>query len=161
MDNIDNFRKKNTHKIGNRLEIDDPGVKLIVNFDNKKRQAKGNRQVNIDNILLKQLDVKDQQIAKLQKALDQQQQLQLTTAAENHELKEHMRKLNDLIEISKTLDKRQTGDKKDNLSNENKTSNIVDKIDKQPQNKIVKLNSSSQIMSKSKAKKNWWNFWKS
>lgn len=64
MDNIDNFRKKHTHKIGNRLEIDDPGVKLIVNFDNKKRQAKGNRQVNIDNILLKQLDVKDQQITK-------------------------------------------------------------------------------------------------
>ena len=37
---------------------------------------------------LSDLDVKDQQIANLQHALDQQQKLQIATVAENHQLKE-------------------------------------------------------------------------
>lgn len=51
--------------------------------------SQNDKQINIDNVLLKQLNVKDQQIANLQKALDQQQQLQLATVAKNRELKKH------------------------------------------------------------------------
>ena len=76
---IKDFRSKYTHKVKNHLEIDDQGVKILANFDKQKRQAENDKQdkrdININDVLLKQLDVKDQQISKLQKALDQQQQL--------------------------------------------------------------------------------------
>ena len=53
----------------------------------QERQAENDKQdkrdISINDVLLKQLDVKDQQISKLQKALDQQQQLQLAALAEN------------------------------------------------------------------------------
>lgn len=91
---IKGFRSKHTHKVKNHLEIDDQGVKMLVNFDKQKRQERqvkndkhDKRETNINNVLLKQLDVKDQQISKLQKSLDQQQQLQLATLAENRQLK--------------------------------------------------------------------------
>jgi len=55
----------------------------------------------------KQLATKDQQIEHLTKLIDQQQQLQLTTVAENRELKYHIQKISDLLETSKLSQKRQ------------------------------------------------------
>src|SRR5699024_6884713 len=45
-----------------------------------------------------QISSKDQQIDHLTKLIDQQQQLQLETVAENHRLKEHVQKLSGLFE---------------------------------------------------------------
>ena len=57
--------------------------------------------------MLKQLNVKDQQIANLQQALDQQQKLQMATVAKNHQLKEHVQKLSGLLEPSSSIQKQQ------------------------------------------------------
>ena len=57
----------------------------------------------------KQLATKDQQIDHLTKLVDQQQQLQLATVAENHELTEHVKKLSSLIEISKPVQQKEDG----------------------------------------------------
>lgn len=128
---IKGFRSKHTHKVKNHLEIDDQGVKMLVNFDKQKRQERqvkndnhDKRETNINNVLLKQLDVKDQQISKLQKSLDQQQQLQLATLAENRQLKGHIQELNGLLESSNSTQKRQLTKKNDNLSNSDNSSYI-------------------------------------
>ena len=112
INSINGFRSKHTYKVKNHLEIDNQGVKLLANFDKQKRQErqqnqqdKNDNNENIDHILLKQLDVKDQQIAKLQQALDQQQKLQIATVAENRQLKEHVRKLSGLLEPSSSTKK--------------------------------------------------------
>jgi DNA-binding transcriptional MocR family regulator len=63
----------------------------------------------------KQLATKDRQIDQLTKLIDQQQQLQLATVAENKELTAHVQKLSGLIEISNTSKKRQENDKKENV----------------------------------------------
>ncbi|MCG0891318.1 hypothetical protein IMAU10418_02654 [Lactiplantibacillus plantarum] len=80
INSINDFRSKHTYKVKNHLEIDNQGVKILANFDKQKRQErqpnqqdKNDKNDKIDHILLKQLDVKDQQIANLQQALDQQQ----------------------------------------------------------------------------------------
>ena len=66
INSINGFRSKHTYKVKNHLEIDNQGVKMLANFDKQKRQERqSNRQAendkdkNIDQILLKQLDVKD------------------------------------------------------------------------------------------------------
>lgn len=59
----------------------------------------------------KQLATKDRQIDHLTKLIDQQQQLQLATVSENRELKDHVRKLNSLIETSKPVQEQQVNDK--------------------------------------------------
>lgn len=142
---IKDFRSKHTHKVKNHLEIDEQGVKMLANFDKQKRQdqqvnrqerqAENDKQdkkkTNINDVLLKQLDVKDQQISKLQKSLDQQQQLQLATLAENRQLKGHIQKLNGLLESSNSTQKRQATRKNGNLSNGANSSNTKDKNDKQ------------------------------
>lgn len=152
---INGFRNQHAHKVKNHLEIDEQGVKMLANFDKQKRQdQQENRQerqaendkqdkgkTNINNVLLKQLDTKDQQISKLQKSLDQQQQLQLATVAENNDLKEHVRKLSSLIEISKPVQQQEDG-KEANLSINNNPNYIRDK------KKIFK-----------KSKINWLHFW--
>ncbi len=89
INSINGFRSKHTYKVKNHLEIDNQGVKMLANFDKQKRQErqpnqqdkndKNDKNDKIDHILLKQLDVKDQQIANLQQALDQQQKLQIAT----------------------------------------------------------------------------------
>jgi len=89
----------------------------------------------------KQLATKDQQIDHLTKLVDQQQQLQLATVAENNDLKEHVRKLSSLIEISKPVQQQEDG-KEANLSINNNPNYIRDK------KKIFK-----------KAKINWLHFW--
>lgn len=166
INSINGFRSKHTYKVKNHLEIDNQGVKLLANFDKQKRQErqqnqqdKNDNNENIDHILLKQLDVKDQQIANLQQALDQQQKLQIATVSENHRLKEHVRKLSGLLEPSSATQQQQSNDKDDTLTNSSNTSHIKDKNDNQNQNKVAESRKSQEQIHKNKANKSWWHFW--
>lgn len=166
INSINNFRSKHTYKVKNHLEIDNQGVKILANFDKQKRQerqpnrqAENDKDKNIDQILLKQLDVKDQQIANLQQALDQQQKLQIATVSENHRLKEHVRKLSGLLEPSSATQQQKSNDKDDVLSNNVNTRHSKDKNDKQNENKVAESNKEQERLYKSKANKSWWHFW--
>ncbi|WP_300562190.1 DUF536 domain-containing protein, partial [Companilactobacillus sp.] len=114
---------------------------------------------NIDHILLKQLDVKDQQIANLQQALDQQQKLQIATVSENHRLKEHVRKLSGLLDSSSATQQQKSNDKDDVLSNNVNTRHSKDKNDKQNENKVAESRKIQEQIHKNKANKSWWHFW--
>ncbi len=166
INSINGFRSKHTHKVKNHLEIDNQGVKMLANFDKQKRQerqpnrqAENDKDKNIDQILLKQLDVKDQQIANLQQALDQQQKLQIATVAENHRLKEHVQKLSGLLEPSSAT-QQQSNDKDDTLSNSDNSSHIKDKNNKQNGNKVAVYDNRQKKSFKRKNNNNWWHFWK-
>ncbi|MGA3272660.1 MULTISPECIES: DUF536 domain-containing protein [Lactiplantibacillus] len=166
INSINGFRSKHTYKVKNHLEIDNQGVKMLANFDKQKRQerqpnrqAENDKDKNIDQILLKQLNVKDQQIANLQQALDQQQKLQIATVSENHRLKEHVRKLSGLLEPSSATQQQQSNDKDDALSNNANTRHSKDKNDKQNENKVAESNKEQERLYKSKANKSWWHFW--
>ena len=161
INSINGFRSKHTYKVKNHLEIDNQGVKMLANFDKQKRQerqpnrqAENDKDKNIDQILLKQLDVKDQQISKLQKSLDQQQQLQLTTLAENRQLKNHIQELSGLLESSNSTQKRQVTKKNDNFPNNDNSSHIKDK------NGVVGTDEKQKKIHKNKTNKSWWHFWK-
>ncbi|SPE23726.1 hypothetical protein LAS9267_02056 [Latilactobacillus sakei] len=165
INSINGFRSKHTYKVKNHLEIDNQGVKMLANFDKQKqqerqtnRQAENDKDKNIDHILLKQLDVKDQQIANLQQALDQQQKLQIATVAENHQLKEHVRKLSGLLESSSST-QQQSNDKDDTLSNNVNASQSKDKNDKQDKKNVVDTDKKQKKTRKNKAQLNWWHFW--
>lgn len=171
---IKDFRSKYTHKVKNHLEIDDQGVKILANFDKQKRQdQQANRQerqaendkqdkrdININDVLLKQLDVKDQQISKLQKSLDQQQQLQLAALAENRQLKDHIQKLSGLLESSSSTQKQQSTKKNDNLPNNDNSSHIKDQNDKKDKNGVVDTDEKQKKIHKDKVNNSWWHFWK-
>lgn len=161
INSINGFRSKHTYKVKNHLEIDNQGVKMLANFGKQKRQERQPNQQDkndkIDHILRKQLDVKDQQIANLQQALDQQQRLQIATVTENHRLKEHIRKLSGLLESSSTTQQRQSNDKDDTLSNSDNTSHIKDKNDKQNGNKAAEYRQKEAF--KNNANNSWWHFW--
>lgn len=171
---IKDFRSKYTHKVKNHLEIDDQGVKILANFDKQKRQdQQANRQerqaendkqdkrdININDVLLKQLDVKDQQISKLQKALDQQQQLQLAALAENRQLKDHIQNLSGLLESSSSTQKQQSTEKNDNLPNNDNSSHIKDQNDKKDKNGVVDTDEKQKKIHKDKVNNSWWHFWK-
>jgi len=166
INSINGFRSKHTYKVKNHLEIDNQGVKMLANFDKQKRQerqpnrqAENDKDKNIDQILLKQLDVKDQQIANLQQALDQQQKLQIATVAENHRLKEHVQKLSGLLEPSSAT-QQQSNDKDDTLSNSDNSSHIKDKNNKQNGNKVAVYDNRQKKSFKRKNNNNWWHFWK-
>lgn len=166
INSINGFRSKHTYKVKNHLEIDNQGVKMLANFDKQKRQerqpnrqAENDKDKNIDHILLKQLDVKDQQIANLQQALEQQQKLQIATVAENHRLKEHVQKLSGLLEPSGTTQQQQPSDRDDTLSNSDNTSHRKDKNDKQNGNKVDEYRNRKKKVSKSKTNNGWWHFW--
>lgn len=166
INSINGFRSKHTYKVKNHLEIDNQGVKLLANFDKQKRQerqpnrqAENDKDKNIDHILLKQLDVKDQQIFKLQKSLDQQQQLQLATLAENRQLKGHIQELNGLLESSNSTQKQQLTKKNDNLSNSDNSSYINKKNDKKNKNSVADTDENQKKIHKNKTKKSWWHFW--
>ncbi|PIO80209.1 DUF536 domain-containing protein [Pediococcus damnosus] len=166
INSINGFRSKHTYKVKNHLEIDNQGVKMLANFGKQKRQDRQSNQQDkndkndkIDHILLKQLDVKDQQIANLQQALDQQQKLQIATVAENHRLKEHVQKLSGLLEPSSTTQQQQSNDKDDNLSNSANTSRIKENNDKQNGDKVVESNNGQEKKQKNKPNKIWWHFW--
>ncbi len=166
INSINGFRSKHTYKVKNHLEIDNQGVKMLANFDKQKRQerqtnrqAENDKDKNIDHILLKQLDVKDQQIANLQQALDQQQKLQIATVSENHRLKEHVRKLSGLLEPSSATQQQQSNDKDDALSNNANTRHSKDKNDKQNENKVAESRKNQEQIHKNKANKSWWHFW--
>lgn len=94
-----------------------------------KNDKQDKRETNINDVLLKQLNVKDQQISKLQKSLDQQQ-LQLAALAENRQLINHIQELSGLIESSNSTQKRQATKKKDNFPNNDNPSHIKDKKDR-------------------------------
>ena len=167
INSINGFRSKHTYKVKNHLEIDNQGVKMLANFDKQKRQerqpnrqAENDKDKNIDHILLKQLDVKDQQISKLQKSLDQQQQLQLATLAENRQLKNHIQELSGLLESSNSTQKRQVTKKNDNLPNNDNSSHIKDKNDNQDKNGVVDTDEKQKKIHKNKTNKSWWHFWK-
>ncbi|ANZ68733.1 DUF536 domain-containing protein [Secundilactobacillus paracollinoides] len=171
---INGFRSKHTHKVKNHLEIDEQGVKMLANFDKQTRKyQQKNRQsrqvenekqdkkkTNIDDVLLKQLNVKDQQIANLQQALDQQQKLQMATVAENHQLKEHVQKLSGLLEPSSSTQKQQSKDKDDALSNNTNASHSKDKNDKQNGNKVAEYGNRQKKAFKNTVNNSWWNFLK-
>lgn len=166
INSINGFRSKHTYKVKNHLEIDNQGVKMLANFDKQKRQerqpnrqAENDKDKNIDQILLKQLDVKDQQISKLQKSLDQQQQLQLTTLAENRQLKNHIQELSGLLESSNSTHQQQLNDKDDTLSNSANSSHGREKNDKQNGNKVAESGKGQEQIHKNKANKSWWHFW--
>jgi len=165
INSINGFRSKHTYKVKNHLEIDNQGVKMLANFDKQKRQerqpnrqAENDKDKNIDHILLKQLDVKDQQIANLQQALDQQQKLQIATVAENHQLKEHVRKLSGLLEPPSSTQKQQANGKDAALSNNVNASHNRNKNDKQ--NEVVDIDKKQKKPFKNKTNNSWWHFWK-
>ncbi|MCP9317710.1 DUF536 domain-containing protein [Lactobacillus helveticus] len=66
-----------------------------------------------------QISSKDRQIDHLTKLIDQQQQLQLTTVAENRQLKEHVRNLNKTIKNSELFQDRQINDENSPFDSEN------------------------------------------
>ncbi|MDN6054577.1 MAG: DUF536 domain-containing protein [Lactococcus lactis] len=165
INSINGFRSKHTYKVKNHLEIDNQGVKMLANFDKQKRQerqpnrqAENDKDKNIDQILLKQLDVKDQQISKLQKSLDQQQQLQLTTLAENRQLKNHIQELSGLLEASSSTKKRQAAKKNDNLSNNVNPININDKNVNQGKDSVVDIDEEQNKICRKKSNKSWFHF---
>lgn len=166
INSINGFRSKHTYKVKNHLEIDNQGVKMLANFDKQKRQErqqnqqdKNDKNENIDHILLKQLDVKDQQIANLQQALDQQQKLQIATVSENHRLKEHVRKLSGLLEPSSATQQQQSNDKDDALSNNANTRHSKDKNDKQNENRVAEYGNRQKKTFKNNTNNSWWHFW--
>lgn len=107
-----------------------------------------------------QISNKDRQIDHLTKLVDQQQQLQLATVAENHQLKEHIRRLSGLLDTSDSNQKRQTNDKDDPLSNNNiKSSHIKDKNDKQDEIKVAEYSNRQKKVFNNKANNSWWHFW--
>lgn len=70
-----------------------------------------------------QISSKDRQIDHLTKLVDQQQQLQLATVAENRQLKEYLQKLSGLIEASNPGQTQQANDKKDKTHKNNANKN--------------------------------------
>ncbi len=62
-----------------------------------------------------QISSKDRQIDQLTKLIDQQQQLQLTTVAENKKLKDHIQKLSGSLETSKSARNQQENDRKEDI----------------------------------------------
>ena len=97
----------------------------------------------------KQLATKDRQIDHLTKLVDQQQQLQLATVADNRRLKDHVQKLNGQL----------TQKTNDNLSIGNDLFNIQDKKSKIAKQKIVKSGSNKDGIHTNRAIKRWWKFW--
>ncbi|MBF7115795.1 DUF536 domain-containing protein [Pediococcus pentosaceus] len=97
----------------------------------------------------KQLATKDRQIDHLIKLVDQQQQLQLATVADNRRLKDHVQKLSGQL----------TQKTNDNLSTGNDLFNIQDKKSKIAKQKIVKSGSNKDGIHTNRAIKRWWKFW--
>lgn len=97
----------------------------------------------------KQLATKDRQIDHLTKLVDQQQQLQLATVADNRRLKDHVQKLSGQL----------TQKTNDNLSTGNDLFNIQDKESKIAKQKTVKSGSNKDGIHINRAIKRWWKFW--
>ncbi|MGA3483056.1 DUF536 domain-containing protein, partial [Lactiplantibacillus plantarum] len=81
------------------------------------------------------------------------------TVAENHRLKEHVRKLSGLLETSGSTQKQQANDKDNNLSNNANAIYGKDKNNNQNENKVAESNKEQERLYKSKANKSWWHFW--
>ncbi|CCG91061.1 DUF536 domain-containing protein [Pediococcus pentosaceus] len=100
-----------------------------------------------------QISSKDHQLDHLTKLIDQQQKLQIATVAENHQLKEHVRKLSGLLESSSSAQQQQSNDKDDTLSNSDNASQSKGKKN------IVNTDKKQKKTRKNKAQLNWWHFW--
>lgn len=76
-----NFRQQFVVKNGNKLSINDNGVAVLAKHFNKKINADSKPKIvsktTSNDTVLKQLEIKDEQIKMLQIALDQQQKLTL------------------------------------------------------------------------------------
>lgn len=77
---------------------------MLESFDKENYQKRQDKNDNVVDkqmldVLAEQLRVKDQQIAELNKALDQQQQISLITTQENRQLKEKINELGGYLNI--------------------------------------------------------------
>jgi predicted ArsR family transcriptional regulator len=106
-----------------------------------------------------QISSKDRQIDHLTKLIDQQQQLQLATVAENRQLKKNVRKLSDLLNPSSSTRKQQANDREDTFSNDNNTIYIKDKNANQAKKEAVETHNKKRTIYKNRANKSWWHFW--
>ena len=106
-----------------------------------------------------QISSKDRQIDHLTKLIDQQQQLQLATVAENRQLKKHVRKLSGLLNPSSSTRKQQANDREDTFSNDNNTIYIKDKNANQAKKEAVETHNKKRTIYKNRANKSWWHFW--
>lgn len=109
MNQIDGFRDEYVRRIGNRLVINEPGVKALLNIDNKTSQSQSNDKRSDqffcnDRLLLEQLKVKDaqleitqRQIENMQKLLDQQQHLQIELTKVNKDLRQQIKTFEEYI----------------------------------------------------------------
>jgi hypothetical protein len=93
------------------------------------------------------------------KQLRQQQKLQIATVAENHQLKEHVRKLSGLLETSGSTQKQQANGKDNNLSNNANAIHGKDKNNNQNENKVAEYDNRQEKSIKSKINNSWWHFW--
>lgn len=89
--------------------------------------------------------------------MDQQQQLQLATLAENRQLKDRVQKLSSLLGASSSTQKRQVTNKNGNLSNSINAIRDKAENDKQDQNHVV--DEKQKRIHKNKTSKSWWHFW--
>lgn len=111
MNRIEGFRDDYATKIGNRLVINELGVKALSDIDEKTRHRQSNEKrqsepIGKDALLSEQLKVKDeqleiaqQQIGKMQELLDQQQQLQIESTKVHKELNLRIKNLEKHVDI--------------------------------------------------------------
>lgn len=163
-----NFRKQYTETVGNRILINSTGAKVIRkhfrnNSDNvfpeTKTETNSNKQKQTETVsdggkntvvsaqeetiklLKEELKAKNDQLANMQKLMDQNQQLLLNTQAENKTLLALTHKNND--EPVKEAEYKET-----------------DQAPQHPKHKSVSQSKSDQdIINKLNKKKKWWKWW--
>ena len=163
-----NFRKQYTETVGNRILINSTGAKVIRkhfrnNSDNvfpeTKTETNSNKQKQTETVsdggkntvvsaqeetiklLKEELKAKNDQVANMQKLMDQNQQLLLNTQAENKTLLALTHKNND--EPVKEAEYKET-----------------DQAPQHPKHKSVSQSKSDQdIINKLNKKKKWWKWW--
>lgn len=163
-----NFRKQYTETVGNRILINSAGAKVIrKHFRNKgdnvfpetKTETNSNKQKQTETVsdgaknavvsaqeetiklLKEELKAKNDQLANMQKLMDQNQQLLLNTQAENKTLLALTHKNND--ESVKEAEYKET-----------------DQAPQHPKHKSASQSKSDQdIINKLNKKKKWWKLW--
>ncbi len=152
MKEIPYFKEDHVTKNGNKYMIDEVGVKMLRNPAKAKRQYYANEEQTTtkteEDKLWDQIKTKDDQIAKLQRILDQQQQLQLATTADNKELKEQNKRLSGFLEETKSnVNSDKENDKYDKQKQDNDQKNdntnkaeIIDNDEIKPANKETNQN---------------------
>ncbi|WP_288530534.1 DUF536 domain-containing protein [uncultured Secundilactobacillus sp.] len=155
IDDIKGFREAHISRVGNRFEVDDTGIEILAHPEAQTKNAKfgesksaNNENINAKNdneiannenrndnnanpidmsaVLVQQLEEKDRQISALQKALDQEQQLHLSTQGTVAQLKDQVARLGGYLGDSEDV----SGDSEPDI---NKVSNAVN----EPENASV------------------------